>query len=346
MNNYQRASKRGFKVFLCVLLVCIFSFFSLSKTSIAASQSVNKLIEGAKKEGQINYYASMSVEESRIIITEFEKKYPFLKVKMLRLNSGQLLTKTLTEYRMNKNSADVLQTVEFSMQILMQKGILGQYVSKENGFYPKESKEEGYWICAYCNPYVVAYSSKLVKPQDIPKAYDDLLNPRWKGKMIMESEKVDWFAGMLEIMGREKGLKFMRELSKQDIIKRTGHTLIGTLVVAGEAELQINTPNTVTDRIKKKGAPLDWVALGPVPGIMIGIGIASKPPHPNAAKLYVDFMLSKKSQTFLRDLGRTSLRSDVVRPPSTKDLNIVVVNPALANNMNEYMTLFREIFLK
>ncbi|MFC1816910.1 ABC transporter substrate-binding protein [Thermodesulfobacteriota bacterium] len=348
MYNCQKVRKRGFKFFLCVLLVCLFSFFWFPKTSIAESQSMKQLIEGAKQEGEIVYYASMGVIGMTAMIAKFEKKYPFMKVKMVRLNSQKLLTRVLAETRAKRYAADVIQTVAFSMHLLIKKGVLGHYVSTENNFYPKDFKEQDYWTCAYFLPYVVAYNTRLVTRENLPKTYDDLLSPKWKGKMMMEPTKVDWFAGMLQIMGREKGLEFMRELSKQDIGQRNGHTLIATLVAAGEAELQINTPTSAPERVKNSGAPIDWVALGPVPGIMIGIGKTSKAAHPNAAKLFVDYVLSAEAQrVMLGDpLFYNSVRSDIAQAAKYKALQVVPVDPASADNITEYSKLLRKIFAR
>lgn len=349
MASDKRIKKvRGFELCMFVLLASLFIFLWFCETSNATSQQMKELVEGAKKEGELVYYASMNLKEANTMINRFRKKYPFLKVKLNRTGSSRLLAKVLTEARAKKLSADVVQTLEFSMHTFRKKGILGHYVSSENRFYPYEFKEEGYWITAYYNPYVVAYNTEMVHGESIPKTYKDLLSPRWKGKMMMEGTKVDWFAGMLQIMGREKGLKYMRDLSKQNITLQRGHTLIAQLVAAGEAPLDINIPASSVGRLKKRGAPLDWTALGPVPGIMVGIGIASEAPHPNAAKLYVNFMLSREAQRLLRGFGRSGARSDITQeqPEEIKRIKVVPVNPALAEDINEYARLLREIFSK
>ncbi|MGH7827948.1 MAG: ABC transporter substrate-binding protein [Candidatus Binatia bacterium] len=307
-----------------------------------------ELIEGAKKEGELVLYASMNLEEANIIINKFAEKYPFLKVNLNRTGSEKLLSKVLTEARAKKNFADVIQTVEFSMHTLTKRKILGRYLPAGNSLYPNEFKEEGYWTTAYYNPYVVAYNTKLVPQERLPKTYEDLLNPVWKGKMMMEGTKVDWFAGMLQIMGRERGLKFMRELAKQQLMLRTGHNLIAQLVAAGEAHFDINIPASSIDRMKETGAPIDWTALGPAPAIMVGIGIAAQPPHPNAARLYVDFVLSKEGQRLMRGFTRLVARSDFAQEQAaaTKGMKIVPVNPDLADRIDEYTKLLRDTFSK
>lgn len=291
-------------------------------------------------------YASMNLEEANKTIRSFEEKYPFLKVKLTRTGSERLLTRILTEARAKKNFADVIQTVEFSMHTLRNNGILGRYLSLENRFYPDEFKEEGYWTAVYYNPYVAAYNTRLVPREKLPKVYRDLLNPAWKSKMMMEGTKVDWFAGMLQIMGREEGLIFMRELSRQEVMLRTGHNLLAQLIAAGEALIDINIPASSVERLKKTGAPIDWVALGPAPAVMVGAGITSQPAHPNAARLYIDFVLSSEGQRLIRSFGPLVARSDLSEDQTgiTKGMKSVPVNPNLAEKIDEYSKLLREIF--
>src|SRR5215468_10488214 len=195
--------------------------FGFARASTAANRE--QLIEGAKKEGEVILYASMNLEEANAIIQRFEGKYPFLKVKLNRTDSEKLLTKILVEARAKKSFADVIQTLGFAMHTLKKSQHLGHYLGSENGNYSKEFKEEGYWTTVYTNPYVVAYNPRLVSKETVPRRYEDLLHPMWKGKMMMEPTKVDWFGGVLQLMGREKGLNYMRELAKQNIMNRIGH---------------------------------------------------------------------------------------------------------------------------
>jgi iron(III) transport system substrate-binding protein len=168
----------------------------------------------------------------------------------------------------------------------------------------------------------------------------------WQEKMMMEPTKVDWFGGVLQVMGKEKGLKYMRELAKQKIMNRIGHDLIAQLVAAGEASLDIDIPAPSVDRVRKRGAPIDWVAFPPAPASLIGIGIASQPVHPNAARLYVDFVLSLEGQKTLAELGRYLARVELMQEQMTKasGLQMVPVSPELGENIVEYAKLMREIF--
>ena len=318
--------------------------FGFARASTAANRE--QLIEGAKKEGEVILYASMNLEEANAIIQRFEGKYPFLKVKLNRTDSEKLLTKILVEAKAKKSSADAIQTLGFAMHTLKKTQLLGHYLSPENGYYPKEFKEEGYWTTVYTNPYVVAYNPRMVSKENLPRKYDDLLLPMWKGQMMIEPTKVDWFGGVLQLMGKEKGLKYMRELAKQNLMSRIGHDLIAQLVAAGEAALDIDIPAPSVDRVKKRGAPIDWVAFPPAPASLIGIGISSQPLHPYAARLYVDFVLSLEGQKTLAELGRYLARRELMQQQAAKarGLQMIAVNPELGENIVEYSKLMREIF--
>jgi iron(III) transport system substrate-binding protein len=311
---------------------------------MAASQ--DGLLEGARREGELVYYASMNVAEANAVIGAFEKRYPFIKVKLNRIGSEKLLTRVLTEARAKKIFADVIQTVEFSMHIFSRSGILARYTPPANSIYPKEFKEEGFWTTVYYNAYVTAYNTRLVATRALPKSYDDLLDPKWKGALMMEGTKADWFAGMLQILGQERGLKYMRALAKQQPSPREGHELLAQLIVAGEGLFDINIPAASVERMKERGAPIEWKALGEVPAIMVGIGLSAQAPHPNAAKVFLDFVLSREGQKLMQTPGRLIARGDLANEQAAmlRGLKIVPVDPALAEKLDEYAKQLRSIF--
>jgi iron(III) transport system substrate-binding protein len=330
---------RFFAVFTASLLLV-----SLPAGLFAATQDA--LIEAAKREGEVVYYASMNLSEANAIISEFEKRYPFIKVRLNRTGSEKLLTKVMTEYRVKKLPADVIQTVEFSMHLFNRGGVLARYIPQANSQYPSEFKDEGFWTTVYYNPYVVAYNTKLVSRQMVPKRYEDLLDPKWKGRMMIEGTKADWFAGILQIMGQERGLKYMRDLAKQQPSPREGHELLAQLVAAGEGLMDVNIPIASVERMKERGAPIDWTAVGAAPAIMVGIGLSSQAAHPNAAKVFVDFVLSREGQKLMRTPGRLVARADLAPEQAdlVKEVKIAPVNPALAEKLGEYAKQLRSIF--
>ncbi|HXG53056.1 MAG TPA: extracellular solute-binding protein [candidate division Zixibacteria bacterium] len=313
---------------------------------ITQAAAPRQLVEAAAKEGEVVFYASMNLGEANALISRFQERYPAVKVRLNRTGSEKLLTKVLAEAAAGKSFADVIQTVEFSMYLFKRRGVLARYVPPEDSLYPREFKDSGYWTTVYYHPYVAAYNTRLVSPLALPKSYDDLLDPKWKGKMMMEGTKAEWFAGMLQILGRERGLAYMRALAKQEPTQRVGHELLAQLVAAGESWLDINIPSSSVDRLRQKGAPIDWTALGPAPAIMVGTGLSARAPHPSAARLYLDFVLSQEGQKIIQGFGRLVARSDLARGQTAlvRGIQMVPVDPALAERMEEYSKQLREIF--
>jgi iron(III) transport system substrate-binding protein len=307
--------------------------------------AIDPLPNAARREGEVVWYASMNLGEANAVIARFEERYPFLKVKLNRTGSEKLLTKVLTEARAGKYLADVVQTVEFSMHIFKSRGLLAHYSPQANALYPKDFKDAGYWTTVYYNPYVVGYNTRLA-PRPLPKSYDDLLDPKWKGQMMMEGTKADWFAGMLQILGEDRGTKYMRELAKQQPVAREGHELLAQLVSAGEGVLDINIPASSVERMKEKGAPIDWLALGPAPAVMVGAGLSAHAPHPSAARLFINFVLSREGQKLMQTPGRLVARSDLAAEQARmmEQLKIIPVNPALAEKLDDYARQLRMIF--
>ncbi len=331
------------KLIVFVLLMVIFVAFGFRSSSSATKED---LIEAAKKERELVFYTTTNIEEAGAVTGHFKAKYPFLDVNINRAEGERIVTKVLQETRAKKSLVDVIQTPAFYLHALKERGILGEYSSTDDRFYPHNFKEDKYWTTTYYNPYVVLYNTRLVATQSLPKRYDDLLNPFWKNKMILEKDKIDWFTAMLHILGREKGLKYMRDLSRQNPMLRIGQTLITQLVAAGEATLQINGNAVTVNRLKQKGAPIDWVAPGPLPGLMVGVGLTFQAPHPAAARLFVDFVLSKEGQQLYQSAGRLVARSDLFQDENTKvrGAQIVPVDPAWAENFDEDSKLLKEIF--
>jgi len=333
-------ARKKFQLFLALFSVVAGSY------SLSLAATNDAIVEASRLEGEVIYYASMNLGEANALIGEFEKRYPFIKVKLNRAGSEKLLTRVLTEARAKRTFADVIQTVEFSMHIFRRNGILARYVPQSNAAYPQEFKEEGFWTTVYYNAYVTGYNTKLAPARDLPKSYDDLLDAKWKGKLMMEGTKADWFAGMLQILGQERGLKYMRALAKQQPSPREGHELLAQLVAAGEGVIDVNIPAASVERMKERGAPIEWTALGPVPAIMVGIGLSAQAPHSNAAKLFMEFVLSRDGQKLIQTPGRHVAHRDLANDHTArlKDLTIAPVNPALAEKLDQYAKQLRSIF--
>jgi ABC-type Fe3+ transport system substrate-binding protein len=151
---------------------------------------------------------------------------------------------------------------------------------------------------------VTAYNTTRVKRDELPKRWEDLLHPRWKARMVLDQNEDRWFANMLYLMGEKKGMEFMQSLAKQDVAIRGGRSLITQLLSAGEFDLQIVAYWYRPHLMKKQGAPVDWIGMEPAIIALHPISVVEKTPHPNAARLFIDFALSDEGQKVFLQRGR------------------------------------------
>jgi iron(III) transport system substrate-binding protein len=316
-----------------------------------ASIDHDKILDGAKKEGRLLLYTGMDTDEANLYINEFTKRYPFIKPDIFRSSGEKVQARFLVEHRAGVHNADVFQTSIVQVYQLKNAGLLSKYISEESRAFADGFKDsQGYWTAFYLIPYVIGYNTKLVAAKDVPISYEDLLNPKWRNQIGLEAEEYQWFYHLLQIMGKEKGLNYMKKLAGQNLQMRKGHTLLAQLVAAGEMAVAVVVYSNRVERMKNSGAPIDWVRFkGPTITVINAISIPEKAPHPNAAKLFVDFVLSRDGQNLLRGLRRIPARPDVSPdPPSlTKGLNLYAARPeGMIESYDETVTRFDEIFNK
>ena len=309
------------------------------------SAETAKLIEGAKKEGELVIYGTTDLRQANLLNDKFREKYPFIEVKLNRLTSDNLYPRVIAETRGGKFLCDVLQNTTLGMYFLKKGKFLAHYLPLEDRLYAKEFKDQGYWTTSSTNLHVIGYNTKAIARDKLPKKWEDLLIPAWKGKMML-SPREQWFAWILQIMGKEKGLNYMRALAKQNLaIRRDPTAMRAQLLTAGESELDIDTTYSVLNPLIKKGAPVNWTTLDTALVVPVGHGIAARAPHPNAAKLFIDFVLSKEGQRVVLSYDRQSARSDLAQEQEgVKDVKQIPLDPSLGEHTEFYARQAQEIF--
>jgi len=321
----------------------------LCHLQVTQAQTANPdLIAQAKKEGRVTWYTTVSIPESKQFMDMFEKQYPFIKVDLLRSGSGPLVNRIVSEYAAKNYAADILHGMSSrgGFTVLKQRNIIGRYESPERKFYSAELKDkDGYWSSTFQNTFVLAYNKRNVKPDDVPKTYEDLLKPMWKGRQIInDTDNFEWFDGLLKFWGRDKGLAYFRRLAQQDQIFQRGARGRIQLVAAGEAPLTIGYGPHAQSYVNQ-GAPIEWVALEPVVVIVNTVSLAQRAPHPAAARLLIDFLLSKAGQVKLREMSRIPSRGDVESDPPRLIKGFKKVVQDIENeSMAESIKLFQQTF--
>ncbi len=291
-------------------------------------------------------YTSMSVDQVQRILEVFKARYPFLKPTMFRAVGERLLTKIMTEVQAGKYDFDAVQSAESQAYFLKKKNLLQKYVSPETKNIQKPFFDpEGYWTAVYIMPNVIAYNTRMVRRNELPKTDEDLLNPKWKGRIGMDHTKPEWFAWQLKRMGEEKGLAYMKKLGAQKFRLYAGLSVVTNLLAAGEFPLVLNTYLHNVEDIKRKSAPVDWIAQDPVFTKFQPLGIGSRAQHPNAAKLFTNFMLSEEGQKVIASFGRIPTRRGVTTNVQGLDkFNYVIDDIGAGDDFNKYYELFRSIF--
>ncbi|HWH78545.1 MAG TPA: extracellular solute-binding protein [Candidatus Binatus sp.] len=274
------------------------------------------LIQAARREGRVVWYTSAG--ESQEIAQEFEKKYPFVKVEVVRSTVYPLLNRIFNETRAGNYLFDVVRQSTLAFAQLIQKGLVQPYESAErDGYRPGWKDRQGYWTSTDDNYFVVGYNTRLVSARDAPRDWEDLLLPKWRGQIGLDPDNHLLLGGLEQSWGREKALGYFRRLAQQQIQFRKGNTLIAQLIVAGEFPLGFVYAHRV-EFLKSQKAPMDWIStMNPIITTGGPLGLAAKAQHPNAGKLLIDFILSKYGQTQLRNYYRIPSRADL-EPLSAK----------------------------
>lgn len=331
-----------------MFLILGFSLWLFVSFDGSAHAQGSDVLAQAKKEGRVSWYTTVSVPEANQFVEMFQKQYPFIKVDLLRSGAGALVNRIMSEYGARNYAPDVLQgvTSRGGLRALRQRGILAKYESAEFKHLPADFKDKnGLWASPTLNTFVPVYNKRMVKPDDVPKTYDDLLKPFWRGKQILnDSENFEWFDGLLRYWGKEKGLAYFRRLAQQEQVFQRGARGRIQLVAAGEFPLTIGYGPHAQSFISQ-GAPIEWIPMEPVVVILNTVSLAAKAPHPAAAKLFIDFLFSKPAQLKLREMNRIPARVDVDSDPPRLFKGFKTIAQDLeAEGMNDSIEQFQKIF--
>jgi iron(III) transport system substrate-binding protein len=304
-----------------------------------------RMIEGARKEKQVTVYTSLNLKDSVPITQAFEKKYG-VKVELWRSSSEKVLQRALTEARAGRFSVDAFELNGPEMEALYREGLLEEFHSPHfKSLPPAAFPKHRHYAADRFNFFTIAYNTKLVKPEEVPNSYEDLLHPRWVGRIGIEGSDDDWFASIVKHMGEKKGLEFFRKLAQMRPQVRTGHTLLAELVASGEIPLVATIYNHNAERLLVNGAPIKWKALDPTFGRPNAVAVSKRAQRPNAALLFVDFMLSPEGQELIKQRNRvpasTAVETNLNKFPFHMIDPVVVLDEA-----DKWEKIWSELFLR
>ncbi|HEY2990538.1 MAG TPA: extracellular solute-binding protein [Candidatus Binatia bacterium] len=310
------------------------------------AQSSREILDGAKRDRQLVFYAGIPVPDAQAILAAFEKKYPFVKTTFYRATGPALVSRIQTEQRAGSPVWDVMNSTGFEPYVLVEQGYFAKYESPERKFFPEGHKDaEGYWATMYTTPHLVSYNTRLVSAKDLPKDYFELVDPKWKGKLGLDSSDFEWYANLKKVWGNEKARNFLDGLRKQDVRLIQGRALLTELLGSGEFALLANNYLQNIVEAKRKGNAVEFLALDPVIAGAGLVGVNKTAPHPAAARLFVDFVLSKEGQELIVKTDRSSVRKDVAGNPFDliKNVRVIASDLNLGKNYVETRDEYREL---
>ena len=331
-------------IFLSSLVIC--GLVAASNVLSAQPSSQSAVIEAAKKEGKLVWYTSMAIDTSKPLLDAFVKEYPFIKTELVRAGEEQLMNRVTGETRAGQWLFDAISTS--AMGALVDRHLITPYATPERDAFLSEFKDpQSYWTGIFVNNLVLCYNTKMLAAKDTPRNYPDLLDPKWKGKMLMDSTDYDWYGTLATVWGKEKTVEYMKRLALQEPSWRRGHGLTAQLLGAGEVPLAW-AYNFRAERMKSEGAPVDWIeTFDPIVATVSGIGLSAKAANPNSAKLLIDFATSKRGQQMVRGMRRIPARSDIEPLAPKMDqtkLKLKAVPKEVYLHLDDHAREFRKIF--
>jgi iron(III) transport system substrate-binding protein len=263
-----------------------------------------RLVERARKEGSVVLYTSLAPSESKPLAAAFEKKHG-VKVELWRALSDKVVQRTIAEANARRHGVDVIETNGPEMEMLAREKLLAAVYSPHSADLPQNAiPPHRQWLPDRLNFFVVAYNTRQVQRAELPESYEGFADAKWKGRLGLEATDSEWMATLIKTWGTEKGTAYFRRLAELKPDMRKGHVLFAELIAAGEVPIGLTVYNSNAETLKRKGAPIEWVPMKPVVARPQGVGVAAHAPHPNAALLFVDFVLSPEGQQLFESMGR------------------------------------------
>jgi iron(III) transport system substrate-binding protein len=316
---------------------------------LSSQDRQQKLVEGAKKEGKVVVYSFTAVDQLKPLLEEFQKKYPSINAEHYRANATGVFNKFTTEARAGQTLADVIDISSGETHTLWQMGLIDPYLSPSREGIPKDFMDDkGFWTAHYHFVIALGFNTQQVKPAEAPKTYEELVNPKWKGRFSLDPADQDLFGALLLHWGKDKALTYFRNLAKLDPRMVSGHTQQANLVGAGEIHMAPWLYGYRPLQLKDEGAPVETLLFDPVLSNPAYLLLTKNSSHPHAAALLIDWALSPAGgmKFFAEKFGRTPTRTGLKeRFPKLRVDRYLVVKPEIVGpNFKEFTKLYYEIF--
>lgn len=300
------------------------------------------LVQGAKAEGPLTLYYSHPVGKN--IAEGFEKKYG-LKVTLWRASNEAIMQRIQAEAQAGRDAVDVFFGSQADMELASREGLLEPVSSPAHkDLLPESISPEKTWASYSLDVWTLGYNTRLLKKEDLPKTYEDLLDPKWKGKLAIESGNFQWYGSLLAEMGEEKGKKLFEQITATNgIAVRKGHSLLASLVASGEVPLALTLYTWNPEQLKRRGAPIDSAVLQPLLAHGAAAGVAKKAKNPNVSVLFYDYLLTEGQQIML-DQGYVPMSNKYDAP--IKKEKFKLINPRdILKNQDKWVAEYQKQIL-
>ena len=315
------------------------------------------LIDAATEEGAVTWYSTLIIDQAvRPLAAAFEEKYPGINVSFSRATNSDTALKIINESKAGRVQGDVFDGA-LSILPLMEAGLVEPYKSESAEAFPDDLKDpDGHWTTTHQYFLTAGYNTSMVSPEDAPKTYEDLLDPKWKGNLAWTNDLTPngppgFIANILTHMGEEDGMEYLRKLAEQQPASIPGsQRVVLDRVIGGEYPVGLMTFNHHSAISGAKGAPVDWIKMEPVVATTSSIGIVKNAPHPNAAKLFVEFVLSDEGQKVLAEAFYLPARPGVEAKvpelqPDVGNFEVTSIGPAkVAESLEKWTAIYNELF--
>jgi iron(III) transport system substrate-binding protein len=267
-----------------------------------------ELVAAAQKEGQLAWYTSVDLPVAEKIARAFEAKYPGVACRVERAGAERVFQRIGQEYGSRIYAVDVVNSSDAAHFVVWKRdGLLAPYVPEDVArFYPAEHKDpDGLFATWRASLSVIAYNTTLVKPEEAPKSFADLLDPKWKGKIVKAHPG---YSGTILTatyqMARDLGWSYFEQLAKQNVMQVQSSADPPKKLALGERAVMADGNEYNILLLKESGQPVELVY--PTEGSPLIVGpnsVFKNAPNPNAARLFQSYMFSAEAQQLMSDVG-------------------------------------------
>lgn len=263
---------------------------------------------------QLTLYTSNAAPTIQALAADFEKRHG-LRVDVWRASSVKVLQRLLAEKNAGRWEFDAVSISAPELEALYREGLLQEVSSSAHrGLMEGTVPAHRGWAPQFINVFVQAYNTTAIRADELPRRWDELADARWRGRLGVEANASEWYCTVLGVLGERQGAELFRRIAAANGLSvRHGNSVLANMVVSGEVPLALAVYGHMIEEAKAQGAPVDWFALEPLVARVNGVGISRRPPHPQAARLFYEYLLTD-AQPLMAKLHYVSPRQELPSP--------------------------------